>query len=507
MVLNEVFALDQIGFPILSLLLFLPVLVIVLLYVTRNQKLVYSIALWGAMAELILACILTIAFVPEVADIQFVEKFGPVPWLGISYHLGVDGISILFIPVTALLTLLVVIYAEYVSDTDARPYLMATLALHATMIGAFVALDLVLFWTFFALELVPSYFLITRWGTGAHRKQAAREYVTFMLAGSALMLVGIIVLGVNAHAHGGEVSFDYVELLRAPVASELQTVVFFLMFFGFAVKAPVFPFHTWMPKVLEQGPVVGMSVFLVGLKLGTYGFIRFLIPLLPDAAHQWAWLMLSLGVAGMLYGAAIAVVQTNLRRLLAFSSLSHMGVVMLGLFAFNLYGLQGGLLQMINLGITGAGLYFVAGFLHSRVGPPELSAMGGLVERVPWLSTTYLIIALASVGLPGTGGFNGEHLVMMGGLRVHWAIAVAAGVGTFLTGCYFLWYFLQGFLGSPNAGLALKLADLGFRERVIGTALVFMIFWIGLDTIPFLRAMNGSLRAVEQRLEEIGGAL
>jgi len=498
MVLKEVFALEQIGFPILSLLLFLPVLVIILLHFTRTEKLVYPIALLGAVAELVLASILAFAFVPNVADVQFVEQLGPIPWLGVSYHLGVDGINILFVPVTALLTVLVVIYAEYAAKADARRYLMATLALHATMIGAFVSLDLVLFWIFFVLELVPSYYLITRWGTGANRERAAREYVTFMLAGSALMLAGIIALGVNAHAHAGEVSFDYVELLRAPVASELQTIVFFLMFFGFAVKAPVFPFHTWMPKVLEEGPVVGMSVFLVGLKLGTYGFIRFLIPLLPDAAHRWAWLMLSLGVAGMLYGAVIALVQTNLRRLLAFSSLSHMGVVMLGLFAFNHYGLQGGLLQMINLGITGAGLYFVAGFLYSRIGPPDLSAMGGLVERAPWLTAAYLIIALAGVGLPGTGGFNGEHLVMLGGLQVHWAIAVAAGVGTFLTACYFLWFFLQGFIGSPSAGLAPKLPDLRFRERLIGIALGFMIFWIGLDTIPFLRAMSGSLRAVEQ---------
>lgn len=499
MTVTEVFALDQIGFPILSLILFLPVAVIVALHFVRNEKMVYPIAVSGAVVELLLTLVLAVSFVPDRADIQFVERLGPLPGLGVSYHLGVDGISILFLPITALLTLLVVIYAEYGARPDARKYLMATLALHATMIGAFASLDLVLFWIFFVLELVPSYYLITRWGTGKERVRAAREYVLFMLGGSALMLVGIVLLAAYSSTDGRALSFDYVDLLRAPLGAAPQTLVFFLMFFGFAVKAPVFPFHTWMPKVLEEGPVVGMSVYLVGLKLGTYGFLRFLIPLLPEASHRWAWLMLSLGVAGMVYGSIIALVQTNLRRLLAFSSLSHMGVVMLGLFAFNHYGLQGGLLQMINLGITGAGLYFVAGFVHERLGPPELSAMGGLVHRFPWLTATYLIIALAGVGLPGTGGFNGEHLVMLGGISVHWGIAVAAGIGTFLTAAYFLWYFLQGFMGTPNAALP-QLPDLRFRERIISIALVFMIFWIGLDTIPFLRAMSGSLRAVEQHL-------
>ena len=545
------------GFPILSALIFLPVAFLVALHFVRDGRLAYKVALAGVLLELALACLLVVEFVGNVDEVQFAERLGPLPLMGVSYQLGVDGISVLFVPITALLTALVVAYAEYAVGADARRYLMATLGLEATLMGAFVSLDLVLFWVFFVLELVPSWFLITRFGTGPLRRRAAREYVGFMLTGSALMLAGIVALGVNfAGAGGGGLSFDYLDLLSVPVPSELQTVVFFLLFFGFAVKAPVFPFHTWLPKVLEHGPIVGMSVFLVGVKLGTYGFLRFVIPLVPEAAREWFWLMAALGGLGIVYGALIALVQTNLRRLLAFASLSHMGAVMMGLFALNFAGFQGGLLQMLNLGLAGAGLFFVAAFLHTRVGPPELSSMGGLVYALPLLSTTFLVLALATVGLPGTGGFNGEHLILIGAYEVGWTMALAVGTGTVLTAAYLLWYFQRGFMGpdpdlatetaaaatsapaqSPPVGEATppaaartpgapaaataaapatappssppapagpsrrRLPDLRPRELLIALALGGVIFWIGLDSGPFLREMNGSLRWLERRIE------
>ena len=505
MILPEISADRQVGFPILSVLLFLPVAVLIVLKFVRDEDLAYRVALAGSVLELLLACVVALRFVRDVPDMQFIERGGSIPLIGIGYHLGVDGISVLFLPVTALLTVLVILYAEYAAKADTRHYVMATLGLEATLIGAFASLDLILFWLFFVLELVPSYFLITRWGTGPRRERAAREYVAFMLTGSALMLVGIVLLGLNAGRVDGSYSFDFLKLLSVPVPAELQTLIFFLMFFGLAVKAPIFPFHTWMPKVLEEGPVVGMSVFLVGIKLGTYGFIRFVIPLLPEAAKEWFWLMVVLGVAGMVYGALIALIQSNLRRLLAFSSLSHMGVVVVGLFSLNFSGFQGGLLQMINLGIVGAGLFFVAGFLQTRTGPPDLSVLGGLVHYVPKLTATFLIIALAGIGLPGTSGFNGEHLVILGAFKAHWVIALAAGLGTFLTASYFLWYFQRAFLGRPADAQSMQrlqtMPDLKLRELIIATALGGMVFWIGLDTGPFLQTMNGSLRALETRVE------
>lgn len=500
MALNETTAFEQVGFPILTVLILLPVALLVALYFIRDERLAYRVGLGGATIELALAFFLAYSFRTGTSDMQFVESLGPIPGIGVGYHLGVDGVSVLFVPVTALLTVLVILYAEYSVRSDARHYLIATLGLEATMMGAFLSLDLILFWAFFVLELVPAYFLITRWGTGERRREAALSYIHFMLTGSALMLVGFVLLAVNASfAGGGGLTFDFMELLGVSVPASMQTIIFFLLFIGFAVKAPIFPLHTWMPKVLEEGPVVGMSVFLVGIKLGTYGMLRFIIPLLPEASVQWLWLMAALGTVSIVYGAMIALIQTNLRRLLAFASVSHMGVVLLSMFTLNIYGLEGGLLQMINFGIAGAGLFFVAGFINTRVGPPVLSSLGGVAQTAPWLTVAFLVIALATIGLPGTNGFNGEHLVLIGAFEVHWLLSLAAGSGIFLTAAYFLWYFQRAFLGEPNERTASKMKDLRPREMIIALALGAMIFWIGLATTPFVQRMRPSLEALEAR--------
>jgi len=463
---------------------------------------VYPVALAGAGIEVALTVLVLVLFEPDVADVQFVEKVGPLPGLGVSWFLGVDGISVLFLPLTAILTLLVVVHAEYGVDRGERRYLMAVFGLQAATMGIFLSLDLVLFWVFFVLELVPSYVLINRWGTGPLRGRAAREYVAFMAAGSVAMLCAIVALGVNHRDVTGRLSFDLLDLLETPVPAGLQSVAFFLLFLGFAVKAPVFPLHTWMPKVLEHGPVVGVSVFLVGVKIGTYGILRFVIPLLPEASRDYFWVVVVLGALGIFYGGLLALVQTNLRRLLAYASLSHMGVVLISLFALNFEGFEGGLLQMINLGIAGAGLYFMAGFLHARVGPPELSALGGLAGHVPYLAGAFLVIALAAIGMPGTNGFNGEHLVALGALERSVVAGVIVASATLVTGAYLIVYFLRAFMGAQVAPGAAQMRDLGVRERVIALAMVAMIFVLGLYTTPFLAAMDGSLHALTERVQE-----
>lgn len=500
--LNEVFFTEQSGFPILSLLILLPLGVLLALRFARGERSAYGIALIGAALEVALTGLLLILFEPNVADVQFVEKVGPLPGLGLSYFLGVDGISVLFLPLTAILTLLVVVHAEYGVETGERRYLMAVFGLQAATMGIFVSLDLVLFWVFFLAEVVPSYVLINGWGTGPLRLRAAREYVTFMIAGSAAMLAGIVLLGVNHLGATGSLSFDLLELLRTPVPIGLQTVAFFLLFVGFAVKAPVFPLHTWMPKVLEHGPVVGVSVFLVGVKVGTYGILRFVIPLLPEASRQWFPLVVVLGALGIFYGGMLALVQTNLRRLLAYGSLSHMGVVLISLFSLNFDGFRGGLLQMVNLGIAGAGLYFMASFLYARVGAPELSSLGGLAGYVPLLAGTFLVIALAAVGMPGTNGFNGEHLVALGALERSPVVGVIVALATLVTGAYLIFYFLRAFMGSKVAPGAHKMPDLKAREQVIALVMAAMIFTLGLYTTPFLSAMDGSLRALSEHVGE-----
>ena len=505
MILDEVLAADQVGFPILSVLIVFPLVVCAALQFVRNDRAATALAFGGAGIETVLAAVLALRFQSGVADIQYVERSGSV--LGASWHLGVDGINLLFIPLTALLGLLVIVYAERSTPgsraASARQYSTATLALVSATIGAFAALDLILFWFFFVAELVPSWFLITRWGTGPARLRAAREYVGFMAVGSVLMLAGIVLLGRNhAQSTGDGYSFDLLVLLETGVPAEAQTLIFFLLFFGFAVKAPIFPFHTWLPKVLEHGPVVGMCVFLVGIKLGTYGLLRFVIPLLPDAASEWFWLMALLGVTGTVYGALLALGQSNLRRLLAYASLSHMGVVMLGLFSLNLDGFEGALLQMVNLGIVGAGLFFVAGFLSTRVGPPEIGSQGGVIHHAPLLAGTFLILALAGIGLPGTNGFNGEHLVMLGAYQQDRSMAVAAGLGVFLTSAYLLSYFVRAFMGAPRPAVVERIYDLTRRERGIVLVLAALIFWIGLGTGPFIQAIRPSLTLLEQQIEQ-----
>lgn len=507
MIIDHIFAADQIGFPVLSTLLFLPFLAAAVLTMVKDQALAYKVAVGVSVVEFVLAGVVWFYFDPGSASMQFVEKIGPLPLVGASYYLGLDGISMLFIPATATLALLAVLYTH--TDPSVKHnrsgYLAALLAFEAAMMGAFMALDLLLFWVFFVLEIVPSYLLIVHWGTGTERREAAANYLVYMLLASAAILVGILLLATNYSSIAGSgLSFDYAQLLTASLPEKTQSLIFFILCLGFAIKAPLFPFHTWMPKVLEQGPVVGMCVFIVGIKLGAYGFLRFVIPLLPQAAQDWYWLMALLGVVSMVYGALIALVQVNLRRVLAFASISHMGVVMLGLFSLNFHGMQGGLLQMISLGIVGAGLYFVAGFLFSRMGAPDVTRMGGLQQKMPVMALTFLIIALAGIGMPGTSGFNGEHLVMLGAYKKHWVMAMFVGLGTMLTAAYFLWYYQRAFLGGQgqNVDPNRSFPDLSSREKFIAISLTAIIFWIGLYVAPFLNTTQGSLRALESHVAQ-----
>jgi len=507
-ILTEIVADQQIGFPILTVLTFLPLLGAVVTWLfQKDEDLIRKWALGVAGVELFISVLLLWYFTPNSSQIQFAERAAWIPAIGVGYHLGVDGISVLFIPLTAFLTVLIMVYSWDTAKTLLKPYLMALLGLESTMVGVFASLDLILFFVFWELMLIPSYFLIKLWGPGAQRQYAALKYVLYTLSGSVLMLVGIVLLNLNFHAaavtHRTEplYSFDFLELLTVPVPPEQQTLIFFLLFFGFAFKAPVFPFHTWLPTALVEGPIV-MSVVLAGVKLGTYGFIRFSLPLLPEAAKDWLWLMALLGLVGIIYGGLIALVQSDFRRLLAFSSISHLGFVMLGLFALNFQGLQGSLLQMINLGFSTAGLFFMAGFLYNRTGSGDLAAYGGLAERLPLLSTFVLILGLASIGLPGTNGFIGEFLILLGAFRAHWVLAAVGVLGVILGASYFLWYYERAFFGPVAPSAQKPLQDLQPREWGIAVALSVMIFWIGLYPAPFLNMINGSVETLASRLDK-----
>lgn len=500
------------GFPILSLLIFLPLVGALAIWLLEDEDLIKKSGLAVAVLEFIVAAIVLKDFVAGSPAMQFSEHVPWIPPLGISYHLAVDGISVLFVALTALLTALIVLYSWETVRLHAKQYYVALLALETTIIGIFVSIDLILFFLFWELMLIPSYFLIKLWGGGADRQYAALKYVLYTLLGSVLMLVGFVLLDLNYHewavTHHIEpsYSFDFLQLLTVPIAPDRQILIFWLVFFGLAFKAPIFPFHTWLPDVLVEGPI-GVAVLLAGIKLGTYGFMRFSLPLLPDASRNESVvaIMMTLALVAIIYGAIIALIQADLRRLLAFSSISHLGFVVAGAFALNFQGLQGSLLQMINLGFISGGLFFLAGFLSARRHSTRISEHGGLARKIPLLATVLLIIGLASIGLPGTNGFVGEFLILAGAFKANWIYGAVAVIGVIFGAAYFLWYYERAMFGPVASALPHTISDLNTREWAISVALSVMIFWIGLYPAPFLRIMNGSVQALVDRLD--GGPL
>ena len=495
-------------FPILSCILFFPLVGAAVLWLFDDEDMVRTSALTISLVELVLAIFVLARFVPESAAMQFVEHVPWIPALGISYHLAVDGISVLFVGLTAFLTLLVVIYSWMTVRHQLKLYMMTLLALETATMGIFMSLDLILFFVFWELMLIPSYFLIKLWGGGAERHYAALKYVLYTLLGSVFMLVGIALLDINYHHwatihHMDQVySFDLLELLTVPIPVGQQVLIFWLLFLGFAFKAPLFPFHTWLPDALLEGPV-GMAVMLAGVKLGTFGFMRFSLPLLPDASKSQTVVttVMVLGLAAIVYGAVMALVQPDLRRLLAYSSISHLGFIVVGLFALNYQGLQGSLLTMINLGFSTAGLFFIAGFLYTRQQTTQLAAFGGMAKHTPLLATFFLLIGLASIGLPGTNGFVGEFLILLGAFKAYWLYGAIAVTGVITGAAYFLWYYERAILGPVGKAVKESIGDLHPRETIIALSLSIMILWIGLYPAPFLRMMNGSVQALVDRLD------
>ena len=505
MIFDEIFAAEQIGFPILTLLIVIPIASAILLAFIKDENFARWAAVSGALVELVLALVMVCQFIPGVAHMQFAERVEWISTLGISYHLGVDGISVLFVPLAAFLTVMVILISWRAVRFLNKLYFAAVLAFEATVIGVFVSLDLFVFFIFWELMLVPSYFLLKLWGVGPERQHAGLKYVMYMLVGSAPMLIGIVLLGINHHNTTGAgaaapfYSFDFLTLLNVPIAPPLQTLIFFLLGFGFAVKGPLFPFHTWMPAALLEGPAA-MGIFLVGLKLGVYGFIRFVIPLLPVASAEWLWLMVLLGLFASLYGALIAMVQPNLRRLLTFASVSHVGLATLGLFSLNQQGMQGGIVMLINLGFVSPGLFILAASLRARSGSSDLFAFGGLARQVPLLATFFFLLGMAVIGLPGTSGFTGEFLILQGAFLLHPALASVAVLAIILSAAYLLMFYERAFFGPVTRPAVKTLPDLVPREIAVAAATCVMVLWIGFYPAPFLRITGGSVAALVERV-------
>ncbi|MFZ1643043.1 MAG: NADH-quinone oxidoreductase subunit M [Candidatus Contendobacter sp.] len=482
--LEHLSAADQVDFPILSLLIVLPLAWALVLPFLRNDRAVRYAALAGAGLELILALAMLASLRPEVAGMQLVERASWIPSLNIHYLVGIDGIAALFPPLTALLFCAVILASWTSIQSMPRLYFALLLALESFTIGVFCALDLVLFFLFWELTLVPIYFLISLWGIGPERRFAAVKYTLFMLAGGIPLLFAIVLLGlghastVGVPAPGG-LTFDYRTLLEQPLPASAQTPIFLLLFFGFAVKAPLFPFHTWLPTVLREGPT-GLSALLVGLKLGAFGILRFALPLAPDAAHDYVWLMAVLGGFGVLYGALVALQQSNLRKLLAFSSVSHVGLVIVGIAAMNIQSAQGAIFQLVNFGVIAGGLFLLAGFLHHRLGSTDLASLGGLAQPLPRLTALFLLLGMAAIGLPGTSGFVAELLILIGVWQAYPSLALVALGGAILGAAYFLGFFQRAFLGPVTDPAVAAAMDLKPRELLIASVMALLVLAGGL---------------------------
>ena len=482
------------GIPVLTFITFWPLagLFILLAVPGRRTTALRVIANAVASLEFLATLALLLGFNPASGEMQFVERTDWIRSIHAQYLMGIDGISLVLILLTSLLTMVATLSSWKAIAERIKEYYVFMLLLEVGMIGVFVSLDLVLFYVFWEVMLVPMYFLIGIWG-GERKLYAAIKFFLYTLFGSVAMLVGILIL--NAHYH----TFDVTAILASgsvlPLA--LQSWVFLAFFLGFAIKVPMFPFHTWLPDAHVEAPTAG-SVLLAGvlLKMGTYGFVRFSLPLFPDASRRFVPLMVVLALISIVYGALVSLMQKDMKKLIAYSSVSHMGFVMLGLFTFSPTAVKGAVLQMVNHGISTGALFLVVGVLYERRHTRLIADFGGLASRLPLYAAVFLIMALSSIGLPGLNGFVGEFLILIGTWNTNWVWAAVAATGIILGAAYMLWLYQRVMFGRLDNPLNQSLKDLTVREFATFLPLIVLAFWIGVFPKPFLTLIDKPVEKV-----------
>jgi NADH-quinone oxidoreductase subunit M len=490
--------------PILSLVVYIPLagaLAIVFLVPREKAGTIKAVATGAALLDFLVSLPLWFAFDRGKEGYQFVERASWIPSLGVQYHFGIDGISLVLLLLTTLMGVIAVVCSYSAISERLKEYYVLLLLLQTFMIGTFCCLDFFLFYVFWEVMLVPMYFLIGVWG-GERRLYAAIKFFLYTLAGSVLMLLGIIalyflntsgLLGYKGAGHAATFSIEKLTAVAAALPVELQIWLFFAFFFGFAIKVPMFPFHTWLPDAHTEAPTAG-SVILAAvlLKMGTYGFVRFSLPMFPQAV-QTPWvtrLMVILAIVGIVYGAMVTLVQKDMKRLIAYSSVSHLGFVMLGLFALNMAGVQGSVLQMVNHGISTGGLFLLVGIVYERRHTRMIAEYGGLARQMPIYATYFLIMALSSMGLPILNGFIGEFAILQGAFARSFWWALAAATGIVLGAAYLLWLYQRVFFGELSNPANQKLSDLTLREQLTLVPLLILAFWIGLYPKPIFDVLR-----------------
>ncbi|MEO5346662.1 MAG: NADH-quinone oxidoreductase subunit M [Magnetococcus sp. YQC-9] len=487
--------------PLLTLLIGMPILGALLAWLAPDGRWARAIALAIGVEELVIALMATGNVDPHQAGFQLIERHAWIPTLHADYLVGVDGLSVLLLPASALLFLATLIASWNMTHrVMPRLYFALLLLLEGVTMGIFCALDTLLFFLFWELSLIPLHFLIAFWGTGPNRRHAAVKYTLFMLAGGAALLFGLLIVSL---AHPGSFGFDLTRLLEHPLPKSVQWPLFFLLLIGFGVKVPIVPLHVWLPIVAMEGPVA-IAAIMTGLKLGAYGLLRFLIPLTPEVARELHWLLAGLAVISIVYGALSAMAQSNLRRMLAFSSISHVGLLLLGLSTLTLQGVQGAVSQLINFSLTSGGLYLLAGFLYARVGSLDRIHLGGLVRPLPVASGLFLLLGLAGMGMPLTSGFPGELLLLTSALKTHVGSGLAALGGVILGAGYFLGFYRQAFLGPLGANVPESLPELLTREKLVLYSFAALIIVLGLYPDLLLETTRASATLWVERIGGLG---
>ena len=485
------------GFPVLSLITWLPLVgCAVIMTIRGDEQTVASnarwTALWTSLLVMLLSIVLWVRFDPSEPGFQFNESVSWLPEFKVGYRMGVDGISVLFVLLSTVLTPICILSAWEAIHTRVREFMMAFLILETMMVGMFCATDFVLFYMFFEGVLIPMYLIIGIWG-GPRRVYAAVKFFLYTLTGSVLMLLALIFMWVQAG------TTDIATLMHTTFSPEAQTWLFLALFASFAVKVPMWPVHTWLPDAHVEAPTAG-SVILAGvlLKMGAYGFVRFSVPMLPEAATYFAPFIFSLSVIAVIYTSLVALAQEDMKKLIAYSSVAHMGVVTIGIFTFNVQGISGALFQMLSHGIVASALFLVVGVVYDRIHSREIARYGGLADRMPCYALVFMLFMMASVGLPGTAGFVGEFLVIIGSLQVNFWLALLGGMGMILGAAYMLYLYRRVIFGRISRDDLKNILDLSPREWAVFAPLIVLTLWMGIYPSSFTSYFDATVGAMVQ---------